>query len=456
MSPGLVWLATPAAFCLLGAPLLSHPAYRCFSTPARAVLSGTVAAATLSFLMTLAALAGLPWSVPPLTLTTLAVCWALRVFLRKEASASPPPGDVVMPGAFLSAAAVAASLLATLSGAAGSSDMLLFWGPKAQAFAEARTIDAAFLTSPAAALMHPYYPPLVPNLEAFATMLAGRFPWSAATLTFPLLLGALALCLPSLLRSADRPFAPGAVSALVVSSLALLGAEADIAGNGDAPLWLFEILGIALLLAPPPIDTARLLLAGILFAGAATAKVEGLPFVLAAVLFFIVSRRRKGAAPRQAALLIAPALLALGAWLAFGLSRQVFRAYGEYGSFLDARWGRLPVVLVGIARSLWASGFALPWIVPLAVLLAARARPRGLTLAVAGALALFLTATYILPVPDPRPWIQWSAPRTLFPIAVLLALSAAGPSALGRASSAAATSSETPEIHSPPTKDAGR
>ena len=424
MSAGWVWLTAGAMLPLLGAPLLAHPAYRGHSIAARAVLAGAVGGVLLSFVMTLCAVAGLPWSFPALVLLAAALAAAARLALRGAAAARPRPAAPGSLTVILCSAAVAVAFLATISGAAGSSDLLLFWGPKAQAFAQARTIDAAFLASPRASHMHAYYPPLVTNLYAAATILAGRFSWSAATLTFPFLLAALAIALPSLLSRAKRPVA--AAAALVVASLALLGVEADIAGNADMPLIAFEVLGLALLLAPEPIGTPQLLLSGLLFAGAATAKVEGLPFVLTAVVLFGWGRRRQGGPGRASLLLLGPTAAALGGWFAFGAASGAFHSYGEYGSLLGIRWDRAGTVLREIGRALWANGFALAYVIPLAVLLASRSEARRLPLAVAAALTAFLVVTYMLPVGDPREWIRWSAARTLAPVACLMALAVTG------------------------------
>jgi hypothetical protein len=427
LSAGRIWIAAWAALPLLGAPLLLHPAYRGYAVAARLVLSAAAGAFLLSFVMTVCALVGLPWSPIPLALATATLAAALRLLLRGETAARPyarSPDRLTM---VICLSAVAVAFVATLSGAAGSSDVLLFWGPKAQAFAQARTIDAAFLASPQASHMHAYYPPLVTNLYAAATMVAGRFSWSAATLTFPLLLAALAVSLPFLLSRAEQPFVPAA--ALVVSSLALLGAEADIAGNADMALFLFEVLGLALLLVPEPIGTPPLLLSGLLLAGAATAKVEGLPFVLAVVVVAAWNRRRQGRTLRATALLLGPTVLALGAWFFFGAARHVFRSYGEYGNLFEVRWDRFGSVLGEIGRALWANGLALAYLIPLAVLLSSRARARRLPLAVAVTLAAFLVLTYMLPVGDATDWIQWSAARTFAPVAGLMALAVAAPAA---------------------------
>ena len=460
MTAGAVWLAGWIALPVLGAPLLSHPIYRSFSRPTRAVLAGAVGAVVLSFCMTIVALAGLPWAPLPLAVVSTAITWGLRLTVGGAATRVPLAEPEIVAARLLSGAAVGTALLATLGGAAGSSDLLLFWGPKAQAFAAARTIDAGFLASAAASHMHPYYPPLVSNVDALATMLAGRFPWSAATLTFPLLLAALAIALPSLLRRGGPSLGAGAIAALIVSTLALLGAEADVAGNADPVLWLFEILGLALLLSPPPIEAPRLLLAGILLAGAAAAKVEGLPFAAAAGVFFLLGAPRGSRRARDAALVLGPTALTLSAWFLFGLSRNAFATYGEYGSLFGLRFDRLGMVLREIERSFGDTGFALPYLVPLAVwLLCGMRGVRRLPLAVAAALAAFLLATYLLPVPDPSRWIAWSAGRTFAPIPVLLALSLSGSERgvePGQTSRASVSRSVAPEIQRPATNELGQ
>ena len=427
MRPGVAWTALGIALPALGAPLLSHRAYRRFSLPARAVLSAAVAAVVLSTAMTGFAIGGVRWSAAPLLLTVIAIVSGLRALLGGEPETSPEPrayDSALVLSAILAGAAVLAALLATRAGLAGSSDLLLFWGPKVRAFATARTLDAAFLADPRHMYMHPYYPPLVPELFALPAMLSGRFSWSAAALTFPVLLAALALGLPALLRSAERPFAPGPVAALAVAALALLGIEANVAGNADAALLLFATLGVALLLGRPPLDRARLLLSGVLLAGAAASKVEGLPLAAAVALIFplrLAQRRRL----RAAAWLLAPTIVALGLWFAYGAGYRAFSGYGEYGSLLALRLDRLPAVLAALGRAFRDAGWGLPYLVPIAVLLLARGSLRAFPLAVAAVFVAFLLTTYLLPVPDPRYWIAWSGARTFAPVAALLALSLA-------------------------------
>jgi hypothetical protein len=458
LSASLVWLSAVVALPILGAPLLSHRACRAFQAPCRIVLSGAVGGVLLSFTMTAAALVDLRWNAPALILVSLLLSAALRWTLRGEAAGVellPPTAAAETASGVFAAAAVAIALVSTIAGAAASPDLLLFWGPKASAFAAARTIDTAFLAGPSAAWMHPYYPPLATNLYAFATLWAGSFPWTAAALTLPILLAALAAALPPLLRSAAGPGTAAAVSALVVSVLALIATEADAAGNADALLWLYEILGLALLLGPRPTARAVLLLAGLLLAGAATTKVEALPFVLAAALGGAAGQLTRSGRIRAFSTLVAPTALALGSWLLLGRLRHAFTGYGEYGSLLELRLDRAGPVLRQVGQALGGCAGGLPFLVPAAVAMFCLPRLRPLPLLAAGALALFLGTTYLLPVADPSLWIEWSAARTLAPVTALVALSVADEDGRRRAKTAAATSRETREIAAPSRNERG-
>jgi hypothetical protein len=323
--------------------------------------------------------------------------------------------------------AVGCALAATSAGAASSPDLLFFWGPKAQQFALARSFDTGFMRDAFHQYMHSYYPPLVTNLGAFASMAAGRMSWTGATLTFPLLLAALAIGLPGTLSGWLGPRRSAAIAALTVAALAYLGTEADIAGNGDMPLLLFEALAAALLLSGSGAEGPAQLLAGLLLSGAAAAKVEGLPFVLSAVALFLLTRP-EASRPlwKTAARLLLPTVVALSAWFAFGATRRLFFGYSEYGRFLDLHPDHFPVVVAAIARALWSAGHGLPWLVPLACLLAALplSRRAWLPLGTAAALTAFFLFTYIHRAEDPSLWISWSAARIFSPVAMLFALAA--------------------------------
>lgn len=428
MRSGHLWLASFAFCALIGWPLLAHASYRRLSAACRTGLAASVGSVLVSGWMTLFALAGIAWK--PLVLVALAVLTAfLFRFLPLEDGVEPALGAQLPPRAgerlasAVAAIAVLAALAATTSAAATSIDLLTFWGPKAQAFAAARTVDASFLRKPLLAYMHPSYPPLVTNLYAFASIAAGRLAWGAATLTFPLCLAVIAVTLPCLLRQVVPRGIAWSASALAVSAFGFLGNDLDVAGNGEPWLWLFEALAMALLVGNAALTGAGQFLAGVLLAGAASAKVEGLPFALGAAVLFLAIRRREVRIGPATAFLLLPSAVSLGAWFAFGASRRLFYGYEQYGKFLEIHWKELANVLSGIAGALWSAGWGLPWLLPLAALLAAPRNLMLLPLVLAALLAGFLIFTY-LHLPDSSLWIAWSAGRVFSPLVALLTIAA--------------------------------
>jgi len=213
---GLAWLSTFLLLPLAGLPMLRHRSYGRFDFLSRAVLSGAAGASLVSFSMTVFALLGVRWQIPTIAATAALLAYGMgRLLPVKKANVAALSaesfGTIETIACGLVLLVVAAALIATVAGAAGSPDLLFFWGTKAQQFAAARTVDAGFLRETFHRYMHVPYPPLVTNLGALATMGAGRFPWRAAILTFPLLLAALALGLPGILRGSIGSPAAGAV-----------------------------------------------------------------------------------------------------------------------------------------------------------------------------------------------------------------------------------------------------
>ena len=426
MKSASVWLLAFALPMAAGAPLLAHPSYRRYGFLCRAALAGGAGAVVLSFVMTVAALVGLPWGVGWLAGVSLCAASLLRLALGWEAEGPWPPDAgsraAVLSAGALSAGTVAAALYATFAAATASTDLFHFWGPKAQAFAAARTIDAEFLRAAWHGHLHPDYPPLVTNIFAFATLAAGRLPWQAVPYTFPLVLAALAAGLHGIL-AADRPRRDAhAVAALAVTAAGLLGIAYLAAGNGDALLLFFEACAIALLTGPEAGRGSRLLLAGLFLAGAASAKVEGLVFaVAAAALFFLTAPRERSL--RNAVLLLLPLAVSVPAWLAFGWTRQLFRFYAGYGPFAKIHLENLPLILRSIGSELTLAARGLPFLVPLAVLLlCARGRRAILPVGAAAVLLVFFLFTYLHSPDKLAEWITWSAGRIFTPVAVLLAL----------------------------------
>lgn len=432
MTAAAPWLAPLFLLPLVGAPLLLRGPSRRFGAGGGVVLAGALGAVLLSFVMTLFALAGKPWSIFSVAVVATMLAWALSrlpAFASGSAPAERSPAGVGSRlAALVAAAAVAAAAAATWLGEATSPDLFFFWGTKAQQFAAARGIDAAYLSAPFHAFLHPYYPPLATNLAAFASMTAGGFSWTGAMATFPLLLGALAVGLPAL-RDGRRGL-DAAASALAVSALALIGIRTGVAGNGDMPLVFFEALAMAILLRRDAAEPYLQWIAGLLLAGAAATKVEGLPFALAAAALFLAL----GGAPPEGSLasagrLLGPTALALAAWFAFGASRRLFHEYSEYGPFSRLHPEHFGRIVAALAEALAGTARGLPYLVPLICLLAAGrpARFSWLPIGTAAALVAFLVFAYLHSAGDPQQWISWSAARVLMPVPPLLAMAIAAP-----------------------------
>lgn len=312
-----------------------------------------------------------------------------------------------------------AATLSAASSAATSADLLLIWGPKAEHFALKGMIDPAFLGDPMLDYLHTSYPPLVTNLFALATSIAGRFPWGAATLTYPLLLVACGAGLPGALGSSRRGYG---LAALVVGIVACAGTPIQIAGNGDMPLIFFEVMATALLIRPDAQRPEAELLAGLLIAGAVLSKVEGMPFALVAVAgATVVSQRHRW---RSALRLGLPSAIALGTWFGFGAVNNLFWGYRGYGRFAEVHWYRTPKVIPSIFLALKSVCFGLPFAIPLVLVVLIRPATRGWIPAITALLlGGFIVFTYLHGDIDPTEWIGWSAARVMLPCAVLLMLS---------------------------------
>jgi hypothetical protein len=143
-------------------------------------------------------------------------------------------------------------------------------------------------------------------------------------------------------------------------------------------------------------------------------------------VFLLGERERRGSIPKALLLLVGPALVSLSTWFGFGAARRLFYGYQGYGRFLDIRWDHLDEVLSGFGSALWRCGYALPYAVPLLVLLLTPGKTRRALVPIGIAVLLtgFIAFTYVHGEPDPRVWIGWSGARVLSPIAALFALAA--------------------------------
>jgi hypothetical protein len=375
---------------------------------------------------------GFRWNLPAmLLLPALPAVWLARRARGRVKEPRPVlPGEGVL--FLLAAAGAALGLLAAriVSAQATSVDLLLFWGTKAVKFAQVQSIDPVLLGHPFFSHARPFYPPLLPVVDAVSVQVAGGMPWNAAPMTALLWCGAAVVILLEIL-AARRPGPALLVTAFWVSAIAASMGVSYSAGNAEAPLLLYlSVAGAALMVERPENPARGRWLPGLFLAGAVLTKVEG---VVAAILLiagtalrdrFPASRRPW----RELLPLLGPPLLAGGLWSAFVARFGLSLDSPGRGKLFEIEPDRLGRVLESVRDGLEAGTSGLSWIVALLLLLLASSRAgwRQVLPGVAAVLGsfVFLVAVYLHEPRDPAERISWEIPRVTQPALSLLILSA--------------------------------
>lgn len=412
---GAIWLAAIALLALPGTIVWRLPFVARMGRAARWALAFATGAFVAALVMYVYAVAGVHWTRVniALPLVVLAV-----LGLRRPATADPLPqtrnrrsatGDRI-----LLAVILIILTYAILDARATCGDLVYIWGPKAQAFTVARTIDTKFLAFPHYYLMHPDYPPLVPMIYSWGSIAAHHFAWW----------GALLLSVGVVASLAGVLYGFGASSRSVVFVVAVLTygfVFAYVAGGADPFLLLFEgIAVIALTFAPESRDAQWIAAASL--AAAAFCKVEGLSFAIIVAFAFLLTQRRVG----RAIALLAPTLILIGSWLLFARHYKLLDQYARART--PMHWPLLPGVLGRVGGRAAYGALWLPWI---AALVPSVWRPARFPLLV-GAGAFAATIFFYLHTADPWYWIDSSADRILLTplLCLAVAASAAGADAI--------------------------
>lgn len=358
---------------------------------ARIAVAGAAGAVGVAVVMSVMSLVHWRWSIAVIGLIGLLGPLGLLGRRRSPIRPSGPTRPISLTLAF-----VALTCYGILTARESAGDLHFFWGPKAIHFANAHKIDVAFLANHAHP--NPDYPPLVPLVFAWATLVAGGFSWWGA------LLGS-ALCMIACIAIV-RGFTGDDFGALLLAAVyAWTFAIGYVPGGADAPLLLFETLALIALTRDADV------LAAIGLAGAAFTKVEGATFVIAVVLAIILVRRDFKRALRVAA----PAVVLFAAWLAFLLINHLIFGYGE--AHAPIHFSVIAKTLALVAESAQYRIAALPWIVPI-VLLVWRRDALPLVIAV---LTLGVAIFFYIHNQNPTWWIAASAPRVLLtPLTALI------------------------------------
>jgi hypothetical protein len=403
---------------LVSLPLVGYPfaRLRVFATLTPAARWGLASAA-----------GSLALCVAMLSSSALQVRWSIGLLLLPSAAAlllpgdrrfrrfgdpSPSPGEAP-PALGLAALATILGVVAYAAGTARATaaDFVLFWGTKGQRFAQARAIDVAFLRDPLHYLIHPDYPPLVPCLYAWGSLLAGRFAWRTALLSFPLFTAFAALTLYGFARPALGRRAALANACFLAALLGFLGVANMVGGDAEPELFLFEVLALAALVFAGD-RAAGVAAAAIALAAAVLTKIEGTVFaVLVVGAYAALGPSTPRDRPKRALVLGLPAATALAGWLLFCRRNGLLDIF-RLGARTHLRTGELPVVLRELVRyDLFGPRLA-AWAV-VGALLIARRPPRAalFPLSVAAGFLVFMVYMYLSGSGDPTLWIQWSGAR---------------------------------------------
>jgi hypothetical protein len=434
---GALYLVAHASVALLGLPVLWIPEVRTWSLPARAAAAFAVGAIVLAFESTLLTLLGVAWN----PLIVLAPPLLFAVFLARNAKGKAetvrypfrPGGRAAAFGILAGGAAVGHLMLSLATARATSTDFLLFWGVKAVYFAAGKGVDPEFLRHPWFGHGQPFYPPLVPTLDAWSILAAGRMPWRTAPLVTLLWFVAAALLVLEVQR---RRLGDRDATLVATFWMAALSASLVISfsgANAEAPLVLYETAaGMLLLNEGPHPGAGRRFLAGVFLAGAVLTKVEGTVGSGLLILGTVLRDRMVGEGRprwREMAGLVIPPLCAGLLWWSYVRWFGIPSNYGSTGRPAEMHWGRLKDVIGLVILHLSAGTWWLSWILPLLLILAAAKTGRcrealpGIV-AVSGLLAVFVFL-YMHETTNQTMRIGWEIPRISQPaLSLLIAIAA--------------------------------
>jgi hypothetical protein len=319
---------------------------------------------------------------------------------------------------------------AVAAGAPKEWDAWAFWLPKARSLVEFGGLDTGVggFTSFAS----PWYPPLVPALEASAFAFMGDTSASPLALQHWVIAVAFFGALASLLAARVRP----AILWPALAMLAVLPTFAVLIGSsiGDEPLMLLLGLGGACtglwLLERDPRYAA---LAAVFLAASALAKTEGLwVAVILAGTAFVASLSRRPRRPLAPALVLLAPLVALGPWKLWLRANDVPTA-GDYRlsdvldpALLADRFDRLSYAAGELPPYLLEPGrwlLTIPLMLAAAVLAAPR-RPAlsALALAPVAAVPAGLLVVYWIGFPAVDWYVATTAARVVASAVVLAAV----------------------------------
>jgi hypothetical protein len=198
-----------------------------------------------------------------------------------------------------------------------NNDEYAIWAVRGRTLSLAGHLDPHVFLGVSANYQHPDYPLLVPALIGWADTVSGRLNDPAAHAVLISLFLALLVVTGWAISRLAGPLAGVAAVLLVVGTPRVLSRWAMLL-MADVPLVDFTIALVVVLALWLMVKDARLLgVAAVLGMAAASAKVEGLPFVVAILAAAFVSVRRVKRERRQIAVTLGVVVLSALPWLAW-------------------------------------------------------------------------------------------------------------------------------------------
>jgi len=434
----IAFTAAHFAVALFGLPAAFHPSLREAHPAVRAAAASAAGAVALTLEATLLSILRVPWSVASLSLPllgfslALTIRWSRRPFLQGRRS--PASGALGLAAAVAGGLALLHLVFSLATARATSADFLFFWGVKGARFAAVRGIDSNLLGDFFSHHMVPDYPPLVPILYSWGTLVAGELPWQFAPVLSAFWVLAATPLLVFFLRRTLPSDAAVALTAFWTVALAISAARSFSGGNAEAPLLFFETVALAALLAERPDETGRSrFFPALALSGAALTKVEGTVAVLlivAGVALRDLLERRPRVVRRLVPLAAAP-LACTAVWFAFQATHGLPVGFRTHGGLSDLHFDYVQSVVKEFARHLSAGTAGLSWVIPVVLLVASARRIRANllpALSLATGLLLFFLFDYLQDPTDPAIRIGWTLPRISQPAlsALILAAGLAG------------------------------
>lgn len=410
---------------IFGLPAACLPGFRGSRLDARLGLAFLAGAIVLTAHAVLLSTIGLKWTVWTIALPLLISAAVGCRFTASLGHDDPPDQE---PLSRFTIVAIVVCLVGVLcacwlmmSSRYTSSDLLFFWGVKGVLFADAGGIDPELLGTRFFKHAHVTYPPLVPVLYSWITLVCGDLPWRWLPTTSFFWVAAAAPVIRHLLRLRLSSNAADLTSALWTASISASLLFSRSGGDAEGPLVAYLAVACAASLDHRLVYRApqmAVMMIGI--AGACLTKNEGRIAAALLIVGFVARDliRHRIENLRWWMALVGIAVVSTGGWLTFlalhGL--PIFDPVRERA--FQITFVHVDRILAALAPNLGAGTAGIVWIVIAIGILFGHPKPIDNLplLTLAAGLVAFVGVYYLHSHADPTLLISWTLRRLIQPV----------------------------------------